>query len=98
MDWVDRLAEALGEEPLSGREVDGLLRSSREVAHRVERRATPLTAYLVGLAVARGVAQGSPREAALGDALEAVLARLPDAVPGGPTEAPGDAPEIPGEP
>jgi hypothetical protein len=79
MDWVDRLAEALEQEPLSGQEVDRLLRTSRDVAHRVERKATPLTAYLVGLAVGRGVAQGASREAAFGDALDAVWVRLPEA-------------------
>ncbi len=78
MDWVDRLADALDLEPLSGQEVDRLLRTSRDVAHRVERKATPLTAYLVGLAVGRGVAQGASREAAFGEALDAVLVRLPE--------------------
>ena len=79
MDWLDRLAEALGEETLSGQEVDRLLQSSREVAHRVERKATPLAAYLVGIAVGRSVAEGAAREAAFDTALDAVLVRLPDA-------------------
>jgi hypothetical protein len=86
MDWVDRLAEALDQEPLSALEMDRLLHTSRDVAHRVERRATPLAAYLVGLAVGRSVAEGASREAALGDALEAVVVRLPKA------HAPGDDP------
>lgn len=90
MDWVDRLADALDQEPLSGQEVDRLLRASRQVAHRVERRATPLAAYLVGLAVGRGVAEGASREAALGDALDAVLVRLPE------TEVPDERVEGPG--
>jgi hypothetical protein len=79
MDWVDRLAEALDQEPLSALEVDRLLRTSRDVAHRVERKATPMAAYLVGLAVGRAVADGASREAAFGDALEAVVVRLPKA-------------------
>lgn len=83
MDWVDRLAAALDQDPLSGQEVDRLLSASRDVAHRVERKATPLTAYLVGLAVGRGVAQGASREAAFGDALDAVLVRLPETPQGG---------------
>jgi hypothetical protein len=86
MDWVDRLAEALGNEPLSGQEVDRLLRTSREVAHRVERKATPLAAYLVGIAVGRAVERGAAREAAFDEALDAVLVRLPDA-----TDPPVDA-------
>lgn len=79
MEWLDRLAEALDEEALSGQEVDRLLQSSREVAHRVERKATPLAAYLVGIAVGRNVAQGAAREAAFDAALGAVLVRLPEA-------------------
>jgi hypothetical protein len=88
MEWLDRLAEALGEEPLSGQEVDRLLRSSRDVAHRVERKATPLAAYLVGMAVGRGLAQGTAREVAFDAALDAVLVRLPEAPAGG--AEPGD--------
>jgi hypothetical protein len=95
MDWVDRLAEALEQEPLSGLGVDRLLRTSRDVAHRVERKATPLTAYLVGLAVGRGVAQGASRGAALCDALDAVWVRLPEAPPDAArrSDDPGDASE-----
>jgi uncharacterized protein DUF6457 len=78
MEWLDRLAEGLGEEPLSGQEVDRLLRASRDVAHRVERKATPLAAFLVGLSVGRGVAQGSTRETAFDDALDAMVVRLPE--------------------
>ena len=81
MDWLDRLADALGEESLSGLEVDRLLTTSREVAHRVERKATPLAAYLVGLAVGRRVAEGAARESAFGDAIDAVVVRLPDPAP-----------------
>jgi hypothetical protein len=81
MDWMDRLAEALDQEPLSTLEMDRLLHTSRDVAHRVERKATPLAAYLVGLAVGRSVAEGASREAALGDVLEAVVVRLPKAPP-----------------
>ena len=78
MEWLDRLAEALSVEPLSGQEVDRLLRASRDVAHRVERKATPLNAYLVGIAVGRAVERGSGREAAFDEALDAVIVRLPD--------------------
>ena len=78
MDWLDRLADALGEESLSGLEVDRLLQTSREVAHRVERKATPLAAYLVGVAVGKRVAEGASRESACGDAIDAVVVRRPD--------------------
>jgi fructoselysine-6-P-deglycase FrlB-like protein len=87
MEWLDRLAEALGEETLSGQEVDRLLQTSREVAHRVERKATPLAAYLVGIAVGRSAAQGAAREAAFDTALDAVLVRLPDAADPSPDDA-----------
>ena len=45
-DWIDRLAAALGEDPLSESETTRLLGVSREVAHRVERKITPLAAFL----------------------------------------------------
>ena len=79
MEWLDRLAEGLGEEPLSSAETDRLLRTSREVAHRVERRATPLAAFVMGLAVGRRVAGGTGREAAFDEAVDAVIVRLPEA-------------------
>ena len=90
MEWLDRLAEALEEEPLSGQEVDRLLRASRDVAHRVERKATPLAAFLVGIAVGRDVGQGTSRETAFKAALEAVLVRLPEATTDAPA-GPGSA-------
>ena len=50
--WVDEVSEALG----ITHEVDtgALLDVARVVAHRVERRAAPVTTYLMGLAVASG--------------------------------------------
>ena len=65
--WIDSL-EGLGEPPISAQETDRLLRISRDVAHRVERKATPLAAFLAGVAVGSGVARGSGREAAFDDA------------------------------
>ena len=48
--WVEEVSDALGIE----QEVDAdvLLDVARVVAHRVERRAAPVTTYLMGLAVA----------------------------------------------
>ena len=37
-------------------DVDEVLAVARDVAHSVERRAAPVTTYILGLAVARGVA------------------------------------------
>jgi hypothetical protein len=87
MDWVDRLAEALGEETLTAQEIQRLLAVARDVAHRVERKATPLAAYIVGIAVGARMAEGASREAAFDDAIEAVYDRLP---PGAPDEEPGE--------
>ncbi|MBA3363847.1 MAG: molybdopterin-guanine dinucleotide biosynthesis protein MobA, partial [Actinobacteria bacterium] len=40
MEWVDRLAAELHLEALSAHENEHLLTASREVAHRIERKAT----------------------------------------------------------
>mgnify|MGYP003694715563 CR=1 FL=1 len=45
-DWIDELAEALGVEALTAAETDHILRVARDVAHRVERRDTPLASFL----------------------------------------------------
>lgn len=51
-DWITTASAALGvTDPV---DVDLLLDLSREVAHGVVRPAAPVTAYLLGLAVARG--------------------------------------------
>jgi len=78
-DWIDRLAETLGEDPLTGEETARLLGAARDVAHRVERRITPLSTFLVGAAVGRSLAGGAPRAHALEAALETVASLLPEA-------------------
>jgi Domain of unknown function (DUF6457) len=50
--WVDELCGALGIE--DDLDVDALLDLARDSAHRVERRAAPVTTFLVGLAAGRG--------------------------------------------
>ena len=57
--WIDRLAAALEEEPLTDAEATRLLGSAREVAHRVERKITPLAAFLLGEATGRRTAAGA---------------------------------------
>jgi Domain of unknown function (DUF6457) len=81
-DWIDRLAAALGEEPLSESETTRLLGVSREVAHRVERKITPLAAFLLGSATGGGVAGGVSRA----DALATALATLERLLPASPPE------------
>lgn len=80
-DWIDRLAETLGEDPLTGEEAARLLGAARDVAHRVERRITPLSTFLVGAAVGRNLAGGAPRGEALEAALETVASLLPEEPP-----------------
>ena len=50
-DWLQRVASVLGVEPPA--DVDPLLDAARVAAHTVERRAAPLTTYLIGLAAAQ---------------------------------------------
>jgi hypothetical protein len=75
--WIDDLAEALEADPLTTSETDRLLRIARDVAHRVERKDTPLASFLLGVHVARRTAAGSPRAVALDDAIALAEALLP---------------------
>lgn len=76
--WIDRLATSLGEEALSQQEVTRLLAVARDVAHRVERKITPLATFLLGEAVGRAVAGGAGRAEALSAAIEALVDILPE--------------------
>lgn len=76
-EWTDRLSEALGEEALSREEVARILGVSREVAHRVERKLTPLAAFLLGSAVGRSLATGATRQEALAVSIGAIERLLP---------------------
>ena len=78
MDWVDRLAAELHLDALSAHENEHLLSASREVAHRVERKATPLAMYVIGLSVGSQLADRT-RDDAIEDAIHALLLRLPPA-------------------
>jgi Domain of unknown function (DUF6457) len=77
--WIEMLAGALGEEALSEEEKARLLAVAREVAHRVERRITPLATFLIGSAVGRGLAGGALRADVLSEALGTVDGLLPEA-------------------
>lgn len=78
-DWIELLAHGLGEDALSEAETTRLLGVSREVAHRVERKITPLSTFLLGAAVGRGMAGGATRDQALRAALDALESILPEA-------------------
>ncbi|MEO8422622.1 MAG: DUF6457 domain-containing protein [Actinomycetota bacterium] len=75
--WMDDLAEMFELDPLTAAETDSLLRVARDVAHRVERKGTPLASFLLGMHVARRTTDGSPRADALDDAIALIEARLP---------------------
>ena len=77
MDWLLELAPALGVEPVADAHVEGLLDMSRDVAHSVERRATPLAMFLLGMAVERRRSAGVAFETALDEALTGMRATLP---------------------
>lgn len=77
--WIDQLAESLGEDTLSEHETAQLLQVARDVAHRVERRITPLASFLLGSAVGRSMAGGAPRADAMAAALETAQGLLPEA-------------------
>ncbi len=53
MEWLDELAASWGVVPLTEAQTEALLAVSRDVAHGVERKATPLAAFLLGRAVQR---------------------------------------------
>jgi uncharacterized protein DUF6457 len=75
--WTEDLAEALEIEPLTTSETDRLLRIARDVAHRVERKGTPLASFLLGMHVARRTTDGSLRSVAIDDAIALAEALLP---------------------
>lgn len=87
MVWIDQLAEALGVEPPSADETGRILATARDVAHGVERRITPLSTFVLGMAVQRAIAQGSSRNEAIDRAIET----LRGSIPSSPTEPPTSA-------
>lgn len=76
-EWIDRLAAALGEDPMDPSEMGAMLKLARDVAHGVERKLAPLSTFVVGIHVGRSVAGGLPREKALDQAVEAARALIP---------------------
>jgi Domain of unknown function (DUF6457) len=81
--WIDDLARALGEEPLTAAETTQLLDAARDVAHRVERKVTPLSTFVIGCAVGRGLAGGADRTETLSGVLSRLETVLPPDVPEG---------------
>ena len=77
--WIDDLAGALEVDTLSASETERLLRLARDVAHRIERKGTPLASFLLGMHVGGRTADGSPRAVVLDDAIALAEALLPPA-------------------
>ena len=75
--WIEELAAELGEDALTKEEVNRLLEAARAVAHRVERKITPLAAFLLGTAVGRAEASGMDRPRALEGAFSTMDRILP---------------------
>jgi hypothetical protein len=82
LDPLDRLAQALDVEAATSAEVAAILTVARDVAHTMERRITPVSTFLLGIAVQERVAAGAAR----GDALTAAIADLRSAMPPTPEE------------
>jgi hypothetical protein len=75
--WIERIAGALGAEPLTSEEVDDLLVIAREVSRRTgDRRLAPLATFLTGVAVAAAMQRPDALRKSLGD-LRAVLPERP---------------------
>ena len=75
--WLSTLAATLGVDPLREDQVMELLGVARDVAHGVERRATPLATFLLGAATQRRIGHGSTAP----DAFDAALAELRRVMP-----------------
>ena len=86
--WIDELAAELGEDRLTQDDVVRLLGVARDVAHRVERKTTPLAAFLLGTAIGRAEASGMDRARAMDGVFGTLERILPEAVPDGEESAP----------
>jgi hypothetical protein len=76
-DWLATMATTLGVDPLDPEQIGELLDVARDVAHGVERKATPLAAYLLGAAVQRRIGHGSTSQEAFDAAMTELRAILP---------------------
>jgi hypothetical protein len=80
--WIDELARGLGEAPLTSTETTKLLDAAGDVAHRVERKMAPVSAFVIGCAVGRKLASGVDRSETLNETLGQLDALLPPEAPG----------------
>jgi Domain of unknown function (DUF6457) len=77
-EWLDRLADALEEPRIDPAELGAVLKLAREVAHGVERRFAPVSAFLLGVAVGAGTAGGVARNEAFARAVTTVRELVPE--------------------
>ena len=76
-DWLQGLAAALGVDPIGEELAETLLGVARDVAHGVERKATPLATFLLGAAVQGRIEHGAIAADALADVLADLRRVLP---------------------
>lgn len=81
MEWIDELAATFGAEPLAEGEVEHLLQVARDVAHGVERKITPLAAFLLGMSVQQRMQPDQTRAKLIEASIADLRATLP-AAPG----------------
>ena len=79
--WLGALATTLGVDPLTDEQVMELLGVARDIAHGVERRATPLATFLLGAATQRQIGHGLTAAEAFADALTELQTTLPPPAP-----------------
>jgi hypothetical protein len=77
--WLETLATTLGVDALDDAQVMELLGIARDVAHGVERRATPLATFLLGAATQRRIGRGATPADAFDDAVAELRKALPEA-------------------
>ena len=71
-DWLERLAMTVGVDQLTDEQAEELLGVARDVAHGVERKATPVATFLLGAAVQREIGHGRTHA----EAFDQVMASL----------------------
>jgi hypothetical protein len=75
--WLEGLARTQGSDALSDGEIESLLNVARDVAHRVERKVTPLATFLLGMAVERRMSAGASRGEAFDNSITELEGLLP---------------------
>ena len=80
MRWSEQVESITGIEAWDGVETDLVLDMARDVAHGVERRFAPLTAYAIGVAVGRQLGDAAATAEERHDALRRMVMQLVESV------------------